>query len=191
MLVQCAPGQIPPTHPTRPAILTRRLVALPLFVLTLLVLRTALPALALPVSEGHTPTMNDPLPTRVRYVHTLVVDADYRLALTPRVITVGSWQISVLPVQPDPQSAWGDIQRIASVTGDQTSVPFLLGHIQLAFQRLADDAMYAQQAHVAYTPDYAPVRTLLNVIDTDLAATLSVPPNAASNHGPCPVCAIE
>jgi hypothetical protein len=96
----------------------------------------------------------------------------------------------VLPAQPDPQAAWDAIRRIAPVASDQPAVPSLLGHIQLNLQLTAQAASFAQQLHEVYTPDYSPVRNLLDLLGMDVAAALAPPSPAASDRGTCPVCAI-
>jgi hypothetical protein len=169
-----------------------RRLAFPLVVLALLlVLHPMLPAVGWPFGAARTPTMHDPLPARVRYIRGLVADAGYALARTPRVLALWHWQIDVRPAQPDPQAAWDDLSRIPPVAVDQPEVLSLLWHIQRIYQRLAQEASYARQVHGVYVPDYAPVQTLLQVIDTDLAATLSGPGGPASNRSPCSVCALE
>jgi hypothetical protein len=137
--------------------------------------------------------MADPLPLRVRYARALIADADFQLGLTPRELTLWHWQIAVRRVQPDPQHAWDDIRPIAPLTQDQPGMPALslVGHIQRIFARLDREAILARQAQVPYTADYAPVRTLLDTLDTDLFAALAAPASAASEWGACPVCPLE
>jgi hypothetical protein len=199
MLAQITPRQPMPIRTGRPALPTWRaprrgvafiVVAITLLAITPGVLRRALPAPILSISPAQAPALHDPLPARVRYIQALIADAEYHLALAPRVITVWRWQIEIRPVQTDPQVAWDDIVRIAPVAQDQPEVFSLLGHIQRTYQRLAGETSLAQQAHAAYTPDYAPVKTLLDVIATDLTATLSRP-TTASDSRTCPVCGIE
>jgi hypothetical protein len=175
----------------RPLAILVPLLAVLLVLVALLILRPALPAAVLPIGAARTPALDDPLPARLRYMRGLVDAAEDALALTPRVITAWHWQITVRPAQPDLQTAWDDLERIAPVAVDQPDVLSLLGHVQGKLLRLAQDGSLAQQAGVAYTPDYAPVQTLLDVIDTDLAARLSPPAGPASDYGTCPVCAIE
>jgi hypothetical protein len=196
MLARSASGQIALSFPRRQATNTlkpvRRCLAVPLVVLALLLaLHPVLPAVGWPFGAARTPTMHDPLPVRVSYIRGLVADAGYVLARTPRILTLWGWQIDVRPAQPDPQAAWDDLSRIPPVAVDQPEVLSLLWHIQRIYQRLAQEASYAQQVHGVYVPDYAPVQTLLAVIDTDLAATSSGPAGAASDGGACQVCALE
>jgi hypothetical protein len=77
------------------------------------------------------------------------------------------------------------------VAVDQPEVLSLLWHIQRIYQRLAQEASYARQVHGVYVPDYTQVQTLLQVIDTDLAATPSGPAGVATARDACPVCAQE
>jgi hypothetical protein len=176
-----------PAIPRRGAV--RQGVALSVLLLVLLGLHPALPAAALPFGAAPPPP-HAPLATRVRYIHMLVADAEYALATTPRVYSVWRWQVAVLPAQPDPQAAWDAIRRIAPVAFDQPEVPSLLWHIQLNLQLTAQTASLAQQLHEVYTPDYTPVRNLLDLLDTDVAAALAPPSPAASDRGTCPLCAV-
>jgi hypothetical protein len=109
------------------------------------------------------------------------------------VLTLWQWQIAVRRVHPDPQSAWDDLRRIAPLTQDQPSLPApsLIGHIGRIFARLDREALLARQAQVPYTADYAPVRTLLDTLDTDLFAAQSAPASVASEWAACPVCPLE
>ena len=66
----------------------------------------------------------------------------------------------------------------------------LLLHIQLNMQLVAQTASNAQQMHEVYTPDYTPVRDLLDLLDTDVDAALAPPSPAASDQGICPFCAV-
>jgi hypothetical protein len=161
--------------------------------LALLVLGVALPTQIIAAAHTGWPTMADPLPIRVRYARTLIADAAYQLALTPRVFTLWHWRIAVWPAHPDPQRAWDAIRRIPPLIQDQPAVPApsLAGHIQRTFAHLDREAMLARQAQEPYTADYAPVRTLLATLDTDLSAALSAPASAASEWGACPVCPLE
>ena len=148
-----------------------------------------LSAVALPFGVAPPPT-RAPLATRVRYIHKLVADAEYALATTPRVYMVGHWKLAVVPDQPDPQAAWDAIRRIAPVAFDQPEVPSLLEHIQLNMQLVAQTASNAQQMHEVYTPDYTPVRDLLDLLDTDVDAALVPLSPAAGDQGICPLCAV-
>jgi hypothetical protein len=161
--------------------------------LALLVLGVALPTQIIAAAHTSWPTMADPRPIRVRYARTLIADAAYQLALTPRVLALWQWHIAVWPAHPDPQHAWEDIRRIAPLTQDQPVVPApsLIWHIQRTFARLDREAILARQAHLPYTADYSPVRTLLATLDTDLSAAQSAPASAASEWRTCPVCPLE
>jgi hypothetical protein len=161
--------------------------------LALLVLGVALPAQIRAAAHPDVPTLHDPLPLRVRYARTLIADAAYQLALTPRVLTLWQWRIAVWPAHPDPQRAWDELRRIPPLTQDQPLVPApsLIWHIQRTFARLDREAILARQAQEPYTADYAPVRTLLDTLETDLVASQRSPASAASRWGTCPVCPLE
>jgi hypothetical protein len=157
----------------------------------LLSVRPALPAPVAAFGDARAPTLHDPLDTRLRYERALVANAEYLLALEPRTITLWRWRLDVLPAHPDLQRAWDETRRIAPVSLDQPDAVALLWSIQRAYQQLARDVWLAQQAPGGVAPDYSRVHTLLDVLDTDLAAALAGPPVEPSTWRACPVCALE
>ncbi len=163
-----------PTSDTPPIMLARhahmvapRHALLAIGLLSALVLLTLTTRL-LPCCGESTPVTSDTLAVRVHYERALVADAEYQLALRPRIFTVGQWQIAVQPRRLDPQRAFDDAVHIEILAFDQPEVLTDVWRVRLAYQRLDHISSLYRQAQMTYTPDYAQVQTWLDDIDTTL-----------------------
>jgi hypothetical protein len=157
-------------------------------VLALLVLLTHGLARLVPPPLGNQsiPTMRTPLRARVRYERALVADAEYQLALKPRVVALWLWRIGVLPRQPDPQEAFADVRRIEAVALDQPDVLADLWRLRLAYQQLAGTVRRDQPSQSDGPPDYAPLEVWLDMMDLELGASVSVPDGVPGGPGQGP-----
>ena len=134
----------PRPHPTPPPIMlashahmvAQRHALLALGLLAALVL-LPLATRLLPCCVESTPITSDSLAVRVRGERALVADAEYQLALRPRMFTVGPWQIAVQPRRLDPQRAFDDAVHIENLAFDQPEVLADVSRVRLAYQRLA------------------------------------------------------
>jgi hypothetical protein len=113
---------------------------------------------------------------RVAYERALVADADYQLALVPRVLRLGLWRITILPAQPNLQAAWQDAQDIAAVAPDQPDVLADVQQIHRVYLRQQYLVSLSWQTHVPYTPDYTEMGSWFDFMAGDSTADLAQAP---------------